>query len=332
MNCSGCLLGIGNETFVSCSSDECVRLLHISCANAQHLTPEQRETWICPDCRANVKRGDNSNTPARAHGNITLRKKNSSAPSTNQTQTSEAENSTSLELLATEIRCLRQDMANMQSEFIKRFDALTSKLLDYDVRLNTLEEKEKENNFLKLRVTQLEDQIKKQSHHLLRSELEILGLAETPNENPYHLVLTTARKIGVDLEERDIDYALRAGLQGKEDSKDTDRLPRPLVISFTRKTKRDDFLKQAKTRRTLESTDVVGTGPQRRVYVNERLTSDTRRLFRTARLWTRDHGYKYCWVRNGMVYIRKREGRDGSPPLQIRSAEDLNKLSDGRIN
>lgn len=218
-------------------------------------------------------------------------------------------------------------MAKMQSEFCKCFDALTSKLLDYDARIRSLEEKEKENEFLKVQVTQLQDQLNKQMHNSLRRELEILGLSETPNENPYHLALTTANKIGIELEDWDLDYVARSGPPRKNEPEDSKRLPRPLLVSFTRKTKREEFLKQAKNRRTLESTDIVGIGPQRKVFVNERLTNDTRRLFRIARLWVRDNGYKYCWVRNGTVYIRKREAQHGSPPIQIRNTEDLQKLS-----
>ncbi|CAG9116481.1 unnamed protein product [Plutella xylostella] len=175
----------------------------------------------------------------------------------------------------------------------------------------------------------LQEQVDRQSHESLRYELDILGLTETPNENPYHLVLTTAQKIGLTMDERDLDYVRRVGPRGKEAE---DRLPRPLVVSFTRRTKRKDFLKQAKARRCLDSKNVAGSGPERKMYVNERLTTGNRQLFRAARIWTKAQGFKHCWVRNGTVYVRKGEGRDGSPAIPIRTSEDLQRMSAKNIH
>lgn len=332
MNCSGCLSAISQEEYVQCSSEFCVKVLHITCANISQLTPEQRETWFCPDCRASAKRGgDNSNTPARACQNITQRKKTNPATESSTVAVSDCTQDTpELKLIVSELRNLRQEMANMKSEFNKRFDDLTSRLVDYDMRLRALELKEKENDKLKEQVAQLQDKLNIQSHHNLRSDLEILGVSEIPGENPYHLVLTTACKIGINLEEHDLDYVSRAGKLDKDKSQDSSKLPRPLVVSFTRKYKREEFLRQAKTRRTLDSSDIVGSGPQRRVYVNERLTNEARQLFRFTRTWIRDNGYKYCWVRNGTIYIRKRDGREGSPPIQVRSTECLQKLTSNK--
>lgn len=214
----------------------------------------------------------------------------------------------------------------MQSDFANRFDELSAKLLGYDARIQLLEEKEKENTLLKSQVTQLQKKIHKLNHDSLRSDLEILGVTKTPSENPYHLVLTTASMIGVELDERDIDYVSRAGPRQKADANGKDQLPRPLVISFTRRSKREQFLKQAKARRTLDSRNVVGSGPERKLFVNERLTAEARRLFRSTREWAKQNAYKYCWVKNGQVYIRKRDTREGSPPIHIRSCEDLQRL------
>ncbi|KAG7295346.1 hypothetical protein JYU34_022365, partial [Plutella xylostella] len=164
-------------------------------------------------------------------------------------------------------------MAQMQNEFAERFEGLASKITAYEKHMQ-----EKDNLILDLKsqVAVLQEQVDRQSHESLRSELDILGLTETPNENPYHLVLTTAQKIELTMDERDLDYVRRVGPRGKEAE---DRLPRPLVVSFTRRTKREEFLKQAKARRCLDSKDVAGSGPERKMYVNERLTLETDSYF-----------------------------------------------------
>ncbi|CAH0402069.1 unnamed protein product [Chilo suppressalis] len=333
MKCSGCLSVITNEDSVTCSAKSSNRVLHLFCANIQKLTPQQKQCWICPDCHANAKKGgDNSNTPVRSSGNVTHRKKVTALVGISQDPTStntQPSGTTSLELIVSEMHLLRQDFANLQTEFGKRFDQLLLRFSDYDARLKSLEVKEKENELLKAQMAKLEDQLHRQTLSSLQSQIEIIGISETPGENPYHLTLTTANKIGIELNESDLNHVYRGGPRITEDQteKDSVRLPRPLVVTFTRRLKRDEFLKGGKTRRTLESCDIVGAGPQRKVYINERLTYEARQLFRTARNWTRENKYKFCWVQNGTIFIRKREGREGSPPIQIRSSEDLHKLS-----
>lgn len=303
-------------------------MFHLQCANASHLSRDQVKKWICPDCCISAKKGgDNTHTPIRPSDNVTFRKKTCNSPGFIINSPSDVPTSSSMQSLISEIQNLRQDMAKMQTDFAHRFDDLSAKFISYDARIKLLEDKEKENTLHKSQLNELQDQLNKRAHESLRSDLEILGVAETENENPVHLILTTAHKIGLELEERDIDYVSRAGPRIKKVANENNDLPRPLVVSFTRKIKREEFLKQAKSRRALVSKDIVGSGPERRIYVNERLTSETRRLFRTSRKWSKENGFKYCWVRDGVVYVRKRDGRDGSPPIRIRSCEDLQRLS-----
>lgn len=321
MDCCGCLQPISEEGFITCSSEICVKVYHVACTNASNLLKEEVDIWICPDCRAKTRRtGDNTYTPLRPSDNVTLRKKTVSLANNNSIDN---ERPNLIESLITEIRCLRKDMADMESKFLDRFDSLTSKLSDYETRITSLEAHAKENVLLKAQVVELQDQLNKQSQASLRSEVEIIGLTETPNENPYHLVLTAAQKIGVDLSEKDLAYVSRAGPRFKEDAQNTQRHPRVLVAAFCRRNKRDEFLKQAKARRSINSKDIVSSGPEKKIFVNERLTAENRRLFRASRLWAAENGFKYCWIRNGAIYIRKHEGRDGSPPIQIRSTDDL---------
>lgn len=99
--------------------------------------------------------------------------------------------------------------------------------------------------------------------------------------------MTTALKIGVELHDNNLNYVSRVGPKRRpqeNDAEDKRHLQRPLVVSFSRRVKRDEFLKQAKARYSLRNKDIVGQGqgPVRKVYVNERLTREARRLFREA--------------------------------------------------
>ncbi|KAL4706092.1 hypothetical protein ACJJTC_005116 [Scirpophaga incertulas] len=56
------------------------------------------------------------------------------------------------------------------------------------------------------------------------------------------------------------------------------------------------------------------------VFINERLTNHTRLLFRESRTRSKEHGFTYCWIKNGFIYVRQ---QDGSPAQCIRNQDDL---------
>lgn len=357
MDCSACLLRIEDNDdlgYIVCTNNICNKAYHVLCTNAKNLTEEEERNWTCQDCRAKARKGgDNSHTPVRTFGNVTFRAKparsESSGNREDQVSTPQASTTTQvhssstlqapattanvpntdLQSLTSEIRLLRQTMIDMQSAINTRLDSISDKLLDFDSRIKSLEEYRTENVSLRTELESLQDQVNRQSQIYLKNELEVVGLMENPNENPYHLVLTTAKKIGLDLTEQDLDHATRVGPRPKGNSYENGVLKhvyRPLAVRFTRKAKRDEFIRQARSRRDLDSNQLVDKSPSNKIYVNERLTQHNRRLFRDARSYAEELGYKYCWVRNGSIYLRKREGRDGSPPILISSEKDLKSL------
>lgn len=328
MDCSGCLKPIKKEEeYILCKENKCNKTYHALCLNTSNLSPEQILSWKCPDCHCKSKKGgDNSQTPVRGNENVTLRNKTTRQVPNDISPTASDEG---LLPLATEIRLLRQTMLNMQNEIYNRLDTLSNRLSDFDTRIQSLEHYKEENMMLRADMEKLQQQFNKHSQTSLRNELEIVGLQELPNENPHHIALTIAQKIGVDISDQDLDYASRVGprrRRGDSQNQDSNQTTRPLVVSFTRKVKKDEFLKQAKLRRNLDSSQIVASGLQTKIYFNERLTSHNRQLFRAARNWTNVSGYKYCWTRNGSIFVRKREARDGSPPILIESEKDLENL------
>ncbi|XP_045449455.1 uncharacterized protein LOC123658019 [Melitaea cinxia] len=206
-----------------------------------------------------------------------------------------------------------------------QLESISQKISNFDARIKSLESLHTENIELRATVLDLQQQINNQAQMLLRNEVEITGIEEIQNENPYHLVLTTAVSLGVPLHDSDIVYASRVG--PKRSDVNSKRLQRPLVVAFARRVKRDEFLKQAKVRRNLKSNNIVGQGPERTVYVNERLTPANRRLFRSVRMFAKSHNYKHSWTLNGAIFVRKRDASLGSPAIRVCDEVDLIKLS-----
>lgn len=329
MKCSGCLKNTSASSGILCSVVSCRKGFCCLCIDLTRLAPAEKVKWVCPDCcallRAN-KGGDKDNTPVRGTSdftNITERKKQSQNPESQNTEFKE---------LTGEIRFLREDISLLRASLEEvtvslsrchdRLDELGITLSSQEARIARLEDCEKENIFLKAKVAQLHNDINVQQQHQLRNEIELSGIPETSNESLVHTILVAARKVGVELEDKDIDWTSRVGPRRppSESPETSTRLPRPVVVRLLRRTKRDELLKAAKSRRNVTSVDLDIQGPPLRIFFNERLTKDNRTLFRDARIKCKENGYAQCFCSNGAIFIRK---RDGKPATLVRNFDDL---------
>lgn len=148
----------------------------------------------------------------------------------------------------------------------------------------------------------------------IRNEVEVFGIPEGETENVHHLATVMAAKMGVELNQEDVDEIYRVGAK-KADSK----LSRPIVIRLTRRAKKQELINAAKSRKKMTSEGIT-TGPKDTVFINERLTQKGRFLFRDTRTRASLHGFKYCWTKGGNIYVRKVEK---TPAIRIKTQADL---------
>ncbi|XP_059049920.1 uncharacterized protein LOC131844942 [Achroia grisella] len=158
---------------------------------------------------------------------------------------------------------------------------------------NKLQNAELEIHSLKLTVSNLEQHLALRKQDNVKNEVEIVGTEETENKNIHHLVLTTAQKIGLKLEDIDIDDVIRVGTKKAKNATDVSKFSRPIVVKLLRKSKRDELIRAGKSRKNLTSENITNGNPTK-IYFNERLTKHNRQLFREARLRTRENGFRYC--------------------------------------
>ncbi len=71
------------------------------------------------------------------------------------------------------------------------------------------------------------------------------------------------------------------------------------------------------------STRHLGFAMDNPVFLNDSLSPARRRLLAQARQLRKDLGYKYIWLRNGNILLRKEEN---APVVEIRTQADLNEL------
>lgn len=335
VNCAGCGGNItDSQYYMECS--KCKHTYDLLCINVttEHFdafSDEYKSEWLCPFCVCSRPKGDNNTTPVRAQ-TVSVPLKTSYKPCSNinmsrgskpmGTKAIITRGDSEMSTLITELRVLKQELAEVKQQNleIKNQMTLISTTLDHNlVECNKkLQVAEQEIIFLKQTVGNLQKQVLAREQDGLSHDLEITGLTELAHENLAHIAMVISKKIGIELSEVEIDDVKRVGPKTQKLSINK-KFPRPIVLKLLRKRKRDELINAAKSRRNLTSENIV-EGEPTKIYLNERLTKENRHLFRLSRSRSNEYSFRYCWIKNGGIYVRK---ADGSPAIRISTTSDL---------
>lgn len=126
-------------------------------------------------------------------------------------------------------------------------------------------------------------------------------------------VANIAKCLGTDVTDNDIDVAHRVLSKDKKKSN--------VVVRFLTRTARDKMLSAAKKIK-LDSTR-LGFDNSNPVYINEHLCMEMKVLLSKARQARREREWKYVWVSQGRIFMRK---ADRTPVLNVTSEADLAKV------
>lgn len=296
-----------------------------------------KDNWLCPSCTCSRPKSDNNSTPVRPstglmnqnnlHSCSNVNTSRGSQPHTTRGKINKEDlsSSTDLATLVTEFRKLRQEMSEVKqqnveikNQMLSISDHLAQTLKEHST---ALENAQTEIITLKSTIGSLQQKLAVREQDSLINSLEITGLPEQENENLLQIVMVSSKKVGVDLAEADVDDVIRVGpkIRKAASNNSHQKTPRPIVVKLLRKQKRDELIKAAKARRNITTENITGGQPTP-IFFNERLTKENRLLFRQARLRTSEHGFRYCWIRNGSIYVRK---SDGKPAIRISRMSDL---------
>ncbi|XP_026316501.1 uncharacterized protein LOC113227729 [Hyposmocoma kahamanoa] len=233
-----------------------------------------------------------------------------------------------LEMIRTreEMKGLRQDLVDLRSTVRAcedRLDKMEETVRDIKVAQGTSTginpEVVQTIRALEENVERLQRDINERDQDLLSYEVELSCVPEEGGENPIHIVLACAAKLGVQIDQRDLVSCTRVGALRREEG----ARPRQLAVRLARRDTRDALLRAARVRRHL-TTEGLGLKCQPRpIYVNERLTRVNRQLFYTAKQTARRLQWKFVWTKDGRIYVRREAGTAGH---RIRSEADLDKI------
>lgn len=219
-----------------------------------------------------------------------------------------------LELLRSEIREMRRSV-DFCSNKISDFEDLVRNLKG----LNKLvEDLKSENKHLREQMTSLNVKMNAIEQHTKSNSVEIQDIPESKGENLFQIVDCIGNFLGHPLKKEKIDSIVRVPTR-------VPLKPKHIIVRFVSKLDRDEFLSKAKDKRLQSNNRCLSIdGISNRFFVNEHLTTTNKILHKKARDAAKEHKYKFVWVQNGNILLRK---DDKSKIIQISSEIDISKIN-----
>lgn len=215
----------------------------------------------------------------------------------------------------------RIDGVSTSIEFINaKFEEHKNELTGVKVECERLRSENKE---LKEMVADLKNQangaksrIEESEQYSRRNNIEVIGIPETPNEDPNLIVKKIGEVIGIPIEERDLDDCHRVPTQRQG--------PKPLIIRFVSRKLRNKVITKSKEKR-LKSKDLV-PGPgnaDRPIFFNDHLIMERKKVLSEVKARQAELRIKFVWTHHGTIFARKAEG---SQAYKIHDAVDIEKV------
>lgn len=204
----------------------------------------------------------------------------------------------------------------------------SDKITDFENKLSVLSDKckaieslKKDVELLKTETTEYKIRCSDLEQRSRMDNVEISGVPEKNNENINVIIENIGKYINCPIGLQD--YCIAHRVQ-KINSKAT--TPRNIIVKFLSRQKKNEILAASKKVKKSTSAGYPGLKIPNigdSVFINEHLTSTNKLLLKMAKAAAREKGYKFVWVRNCLVNVRKNET---SPAKTIKCAEDLNKI------
>lgn len=169
-----------------------------------------------------------------------------------------------------------------------------------------------ENKALKSQISEMKSDIVDLKQYSRRLNIEVSNLPEIPNENMTTTVENILKELDVDLKDK-IVTAHRVPTVKKNKIK-------PIIIQFNSMEAKSNFMKKAKSKHINANAVYSNLDSTVPVYFNDHLCAELKQLLYQCKCFKRDNNFKFCWNRNGKIFLRKDEG---SRVFCVKSISDL---------
>ncbi|XP_075990281.1 uncharacterized protein LOC142985926 [Anticarsia gemmatalis] len=221
---------------------------------------------------------------------------------------------------------INESIANLQQSlnfFNSQYEVIK---INLDSKTTTIDKLEKDNIVLQNEIKDITKRLNLMEQHARSNNIELHCVPEHKNENLVSSVLHLSNIIGCKIGDTDIQYCARIAKINRQNSR-----PRSILVKFNSPRQRDTFLaasmnynrKNPKSKLNSSHLGISGDNPSP-IYVAEHLSADNKALHAAARVRAKERGYKFVWVRNGRIFMKKDELSEGHV---INDIEKLKSLS-----
>ena len=165
------------------------------------------------------------------------------------------------------------------------------------------------------------DEIQRYSYQY---NVKIVGLPEIDSQESASattsLCISLLKASGVDINKQDVDIAHRVP------TRQATAGPRPVICKFTRRIVKEEVINLRKEACKVSATS-IGLPAEcslRDVKIFDHLTPQIQKLLADAKKFQAQNGFRFCWSKNFVVYLRKSED---SRPIRLKSQEDLEQFA-----
>lgn len=227
----------------------------------------------------------------------------------------------SIQTIQADINQVKTDVTSMKNSLDSRLEEMAGRLEAVETRVSGLESYKAEVDSIRTVVSEIVSDMRRNDQWVRRSNIQINGVPETSSENLYTILNNLASKSGYPLNiATDIDFVTRVAVKNDSDSKK----PKPIIVRLQARYKKDDFIASLRKLKNLRASDLGFSNSDSRIYINDHLSGYNKYLLREAKRRKTQKEYKWCWVQNCTIMVRK---TDNSPVLFITSEDALNKIT-----
>lgn len=349
----GCEIALRSNEKIVCSLSKCKKSFHYECVQIPLANLKTQKNWKCPECTvqslALQRSQGKDNTPIKPQCDLNtseqnVNKKRGTAVAEydmdeaieNEEDQAEGLFSSIPATLETELRLLIRKL------LVEEFSSIRKEMRSFDESLkffnNQFEEMKKtvsactednkqlrkELDLMQCKVKDLESKVSVMEQDSRQSNIELQNLPEHRNENLVNTMLQLSRVVDYVLSENDIVACNRVQKQNQNS-----KAPRAVVCRLSNRLKRDNLLAAViKYNRSHPkekvNTKLLGYGDNEApIYISEHLTPSNKSLHAATRIWARENKFKFVWVRNGKIFVRKDENHPAKMVSHVDTLETL---------
>lgn len=326
----------------------CAKCYHYACISLAK-SPNKKAFWKCPSCLSKTpKLGRDDSTPVRNVSTTRGPKRPATEPPLLESPSPKSKDYDELRSIIREV--IKDELSEMSAKFnntiittiskelapikkeiadiVESMSFMNRKFEDiakaYELFNETITKLESENADLKITVDDLKDRLANLEQQSRSNNIELQCVPENKNENVYNIVTQLARVVNCEISERDVLHCTRIAKANQSSSR-----PRSILLQLASPRIRDRLLaatikyNQANPQEKLNCSHLGYAGPKSPVFVAEHLSPTNRALHAATRIKAKEKNYRYVWVRNGKIFVRK---TDGAEYIQIRNKSSLDKV------